>query len=121
MTQHRRERLSKEISRGVAEILRTEVSDPRMGFVSIMGTRISRDYKHARVFASVMGDEKKKKLTMAALHHAAGFVRTALASRLGLRECPTIEFSLDDTIDKAMAVTKILDQIKPTLGASEEE
>jgi ribosome-binding factor A len=112
--------MAKEITRGVAQILQHDVTDPRLGFVSVTRTRVSADYKHARVFVSIMGDEKKKKLSMKGLEHAAGFIRSGLAGRLGVRECPTLEFALDDSIDKAFAVTQLLDQIK-TVGSKEEE
>ena len=119
MSAHRLERLSREISRGVAEILQQEISDPRMGFVSVVGSKVSPDLKHARVFVSVMGDEKKKKLTMKGLKHAAGFVRRGLAGRLCIRECPELVFSLDDSIDKAFRISKLLDEI--STGKGEEE
>ena len=118
MSVHRRERLAKEIARGVAAILQQEVSDPRMGFVSVVSAKVSKDFKHARVFVSIMGDEKKKKLTLRGIRHAAGYIRTGLAHRLTVRECPTLEFTLDTSIDKAFAITHILDEIAADGGAT---
>jgi ribosome-binding factor A len=114
------ERLGREISKGVAEILQQEISDPRLGFVSVVGSKVSPDLKHARVFVSVMGDDKKKKLTMKGLKHAAGYIRRGLADRLCIRECPEIVFSLDDSIDKAFRISKLLDEVSSG-GNGEEE
>lgn len=111
MSVHRQERLAREISRGVADIIQHELNDPRLGFISVTRTAVSRDLKHARVFISVMGDDKKKKLSMQGLRHAGGFVRRGLAGRLCIRECPTLDFSLDDSIDRTFSITKILDEI----------
>jgi ribosome-binding factor A len=118
---HRRERLAREIARSVAAIIQHEISDPRMGFVSVTGARISKDLKHARVLVSVMGDEKKKRLTLQGLRHAAGFIRSGLAGRLAVRECPTLEFRLDDTIDKTFAITRLIDEVAAARPAAEEE
>lgn len=119
MSERRIERLGREIARGVAEIIQQDISDPRLGFVSVVGSKVSPDLKHARVFVSVMGDEKRKKLTMKGLKHAAGYIRRGLADRLRIRECPELVFSLDDSIDKAFRVSKILDEISH--GEGEEE
>ena len=111
MPVHRKERLAREIARSVADILQHEINDPRLAFLSVTSAKVSKDLKHARIFISVMGDEKQKKLTMRGLKHAIGFVRSALAGRLHVREVPTVEFTLDDSIDKTFAITKLLDEI----------
>lgn len=89
--------------------------------MSVTGSKVSRDLKHARVLVSVMGDETKKKLTMKGLKHAAKYVRRSLAGRLCIRECPEIVFSLDDSIDKAFKISKLLDEVSKGGGSGEEE
>jgi ribosome-binding factor A len=111
--------LAREIAREVAVILQHEISDPRMGFVSVTQAKLSKDLKHARIFVSVLGDAVKKRLSLKGLKHAQGFIRGTLAHRLKIRECPTVEFSLDDTIDKTFAITKILDETAAQRGEEE--
>lgn len=108
---YRREKLSSQIVRDVAEILQQELKDPRMGFVTVTRVVVSPDFKYARVFVSIMGAEKEKKLTMSALGHAVGFVQRQLSRRLRLRQVPEVSFTRDDSIDKAFKVTEMIEKL----------
>ena len=73
--------------------------------------KVSDDYQFAKVFVSVMGTAKQKKLTMKGLQHAHGFVQKELARRIKMRSFPVIQFELDESLDKAMAVQKIISDV----------
>ena len=84
-----------------------------MGFVSITHVEVSGDYRHAKIFVSVMGNEEEQASTMKALKHATGFLRHELASRLTLRYMPEIVFKLDTSIEQG---ARILDLIREVAG-----
>lgn len=120
----RRERMEKEITREVAQILLYEMNDPRLGFMSVTRSKISKDFKYCKVFVSVLGPKKDKVLTLKGLQHSRGFVQKQLASRLKSRDCPHVELVLDDSIDKTFALTSLIDQVakerKAKSGGEEE-
>ena len=72
----------------LAELLRDEVKDPRIGFVSIVRVEVSNDLRHAKIFVSVLGNEQQKKESMKGLASATGFLRSEVAKRLQLRHAP---------------------------------
>jgi ribosome-binding factor A len=106
---HRQEKLGELITAEVSDLLRTRVKDPRVGFVSVTHVEVSGDYRHAKIFVSVMGNEEEQASTMKALKHATGFLRHELASRLTLRYMPEIVFKLDTSIEQG---ARILDLIR---------
>ena len=107
----RNNRLESEIVKETSRILLIELRDPRKGFITVTRAKVSDDYQFAKVFVSVMGTAKQKKLTMKGLSHAHGFVQKELSRRIRMRSFPVIQFELDDSLDKAMAVTKIINDV----------
>src|SRR5947209_4315689 len=107
----RREKLSSEIVRETAKILLQELRDPRLGFVTVTKAVVSSDMRYAKVFVSIMGDEKKKILSMNGLKHARGFVQKELSHRIKTRVFPEIRFVLDESIDKAFKIGKMIDEL----------
>jgi ribosome-binding factor A len=120
MTQFRKNRLESEIAKETSLILLQEVRDPRLGFVTVTRAKVSDDYRYAKVFVSIMGKDKEKKLSMKGLQHAQGFVQAELSRRIKMRSFPEIRFELDESIDKAFKMTKLLDEIakKRAAGAA---
>ncbi|MEA3493422.1 MAG: 30S ribosome-binding factor RbfA [Candidatus Margulisiibacteriota bacterium] len=102
------ERLSKLIRKEISEIIREDVSDPRIGFVSITNVDISPDFENAMIFVSILGDESQKKDSMAGLISATRFIRGKLGNVLELREVPNIRFVRDDSLEKGDKVLGIL-------------
>jgi ribosome-binding factor A len=88
------------------------VKDRRIGFVTITGVEISRDLRHAKVFFSAMGTEKKKTESCAALNHAAGWIRHELGQRIRMKFLPEIVFYEDSSIAYGEKIDQLLDQIK---------
>ncbi|MCL2766627.1 MAG: 30S ribosome-binding factor RbfA, partial [Peptococcaceae bacterium] len=99
MMSYRSERLAEAIKKEVSELLREEIKDPRIGFVSITAVRVSKDFRYADIFASVFGEAAEQKAAMAALAKARGFVRSELGKRIRLRHIPEINFKLDESIE----------------------
>jgi len=106
----RKEKLEKEIVREASRIILYELKDPRLGFVTIMRAKVSKDFRYAKVYISVLGDDKKKRLTMRGLEHAKGFVQRELSSAIRLRNFPEIRFELDESTEKTFEVIRIIDE-----------
>ena len=85
-----------------------DLSDPRIGFVTITGVSIARDFRNARVFISVLGDDAARRDTLAALRSAHGLLQRSIARDAKLHHTPQLEFQYDDTTDAAMRLDKIL-------------
>ena len=108
---HRQEKLGELITAELSDLLRTRVKDPRVGFVSVTHVEVSGDYRHAKIFVSVMGNEEERVSTMKALKHATGFLRHELASRLTLRYMPEIVFKLDTSIEQGARILELIREV----------
>jgi len=108
---HRPERLAEAIKKEMSELLREELKDPRIGFVTITWVEVSSDLKYAKIYVSVFGNKEEQKATMAALKKAQGYVRTELGRRIRLRHVPEVSFKLDSSIEHGTRVIKLLDGV----------
>jgi ribosome-binding factor A len=112
MKKNRQERLADLLIREISDILLKEVKDPRVGFITLTKVNLSRDLKHAKVYFSMMEESQaKKEETVTALGKAAGFIRYRLYKTLRLKYSPEIEFTLDDSLQKADRIEKALKDI----------
>lgn len=98
--------------REVSELLHKELKDPRVGFVTITGCKVSPDLRSARVFASPMGDRRATAQTMRGLASAAGFLSVELGKRLGMRRTPSLTFVRDESIERGVRLTTMIDEVK---------
>lgn len=118
----RPERVAGLIRREIAEILERTLNDPRLsGVVSVTDVEVPQDLSMARVYVSVLPTGEERERALAALQRAAGFVRKALAPRLGLREMPEIRFLLDTSIERGARVEEILRRISRGEAVADEE
>lgn len=109
---HRIERLNSLLRQEISELVQRQVKDPRLGsFVSITNVAVSSDMRHARVFVSRFGTDSEKQETLFALISASGFIRHELGERLKMRRTPELSFKLDETIEKADRVLRMIDTI----------
>ena len=97
------ERMRQVLSEGIADL-----SDPRIGFVTVKGVNIARDFRNAKVYVSVLGDDADKNATLAALRSAHGILQRSIARDAKLHHTPQLEFLYDDTTDAAMRLEHIL-------------
>jgi ribosome-binding factor A len=100
--------MKKEIS----EVIRMEVKDPRVGFVTVTNVEVANDLQHAKVFVSVFGDADSKQATMAALTKAVGYIRGEVGRRLRMRLTPEIVFRLDESGDYSDHINRVLRDLK---------
>ena len=109
---HRLPRVEQEIQKEISQMLLRELKDPRLGFVTITRIEATKDLRLARVYYSVMGDDAKQEKSKKALEAANGFIRKRLGERLRLRVTPEIQFYRDDSIERNLRITKLLDGLK---------
>jgi|KBSSwiStaDraftv2_1062776.scaffolds.fasta_scaffold366518_3 ribosome-binding factor A len=107
----RTERLADLIRDEVARLLLREVKDPRIGFVTLTGARVTPDLRQARLFVSVLGDEKARDAALEGLRHSAPFMQRALFRNLRLRHSPTLIFELDDSLERGDRIERMLQQL----------
>jgi ribosome-binding factor A len=113
MTHKRTDRLNDQIRMEIAEILRTEVRDPRIGFVTITSVHVSPDLRQARVYVTVLkSEEDSADQDLEGLKKAAPFIRGELGRRIRLRNVPELIFHLDRSIEEGDRVLKLLDEIR---------
>lgn len=109
---YRIERLNSLLRQEISDLIQRQVKDPRLGtFVSVTAVDISSDMKFAKVYISRLGTESEKKETLQALVSASGFIRHELGNRMQTRRIPELSFRLDDTIEKADRVLRLIDRI----------
>ncbi|MGH8321528.1 MAG: 30S ribosome-binding factor RbfA [Gammaproteobacteria bacterium] len=97
----RRTRIAGLLQRELSELIRREVKDPRVHLVTVTHVDVSPDLSNAKVLISVLGAESPQPEVIAALNHAAGFLRHILGRTLKLRSIPELHFSYDDVLDRA--------------------
>ena len=101
--------MAEQIRRDLAEIVRAELKDPRIGLCSFTEVKLSRDISHAVVYCSVL-DENAQQETIELLNRASGFLRSKVASRLLARTVPALKFVLDDSGIRGAAMDDLIDK-----------
>ncbi|NLJ75552.1 MAG: 30S ribosome-binding factor RbfA [Firmicutes bacterium] len=117
----RHTRVGEEIKREVSMIIAQEVKDPRLGMLSITDVEVSRDLSFAKIYFSVLGDEKERELTLAGLNRATGFIRSELAKRIRVRHTPEISFHYDPSLVQGARINALLKDLNPSKEEGGEE
>ena len=107
-------RIADQIQRELAELVRTELRDPRIGMLTFTGVELSRDQSHAKVFFTVLGARAAGDEALEGLQRAAGFLRSQLAHRLTTRKVPELHFEYDESVERGMRLSRLIDEaVKP--------
>ena len=107
----RLERVNQLVKEEISAVLQRELKDPRLGFVSVTEVETSKDLRAAKVFVSVLGDERQWQASLAALQSARGFIRNWLRSHLDLRVTPVLDFRADRSMEHAAKIQTLLDRL----------
>ncbi len=110
MADGRMRRVDGAVQAVLSEAIATDLKDPRVGFVTVTGVKTSPDLRHARVFVSVLGDEQARSASLDGLRSAHGFLQRRVASELTLKHTPTLTFEYDNSVDRGMRITQLLDE-----------
>ena len=105
-------RVDEAIRQVLGDAVSAELKDPRVGFITVTDVRTTADLRHARVYVSVLGDAQQRQASLDGLRSAHGFLQSRVARELRLKRTPTLEFTYDDTTDRAMRVDALIDEIE---------
>ncbi|MDV6033525.1 MAG: 30S ribosome-binding factor RbfA [Phycisphaera sp. RhM] len=112
MTSRRMLKAAEAIREVVASAILTEIRDPRVKDVTVIGVEVTPDMREATVSISVMGDEAQKQLSLRGLQNSAGFLQSKIANRIDTRYTPRLQFELNRGMENAMVVGELLGKIR---------
>ncbi|HKJ36294.1 MAG TPA: 30S ribosome-binding factor RbfA [Solirubrobacterales bacterium] len=108
MPSSRMRRVNEVMREVIGTAITSELQDPRIGFVTVTAVETSPDLRHARVHVSVLGSEREREDSLAALRSAHGLLQAAINSELRLKRTPALNFSYDESIERADRITRML-------------
>lgn len=104
-------RVAEQVHHELAELIRAEVKDPRVGLVTVTGVELTPDYAYATVYFSVLPDDDESlAATLAGLRHASGYLRSQLGRRVRIHTTPELRFVHDRSIERGMSMSKLIDE-----------
>ena len=112
MTAQRPERVQEALRQEISKIVHNELKDPRLGFMTITKVELTKDLRYAKIYFSVLGEPKDKKLALKGLNSAKGYIKNLISRNVKLRFIPEIEFKVDDALEHTKLIYDILDKIK---------
>ncbi len=103
----------RRVNEAVREVVSVRIAeglrDPRIGFVTVTSVDTSPDLRQARVYVSVLGNPEEREATMAGLESAHGVLQQSVARELRLKHTPTLQFVFDESIERGMRISELLD------------
>jgi ribosome-binding factor A len=114
----RKRRVDEAVRAVLSEAITKDLSDPRVGFVTVTQVKTSSDLRHARVYVSVLGSDEERTASLRALAAAHGFLQGRLAASLRLKRTPTLTFDYDESVVRGIRITQLLDD---RLGSARDE
>ena len=119
MRSARMRRVDEAMRAVLSDAIATDLKDPRIGFVTVTGVKTSPDLRHARVYVSVLGDDPERSASIDGLRSAHGFLQRRLADELTLKHTPSLSFEYDDSVDRGMRISHLLDEYDPEEESSD--
>lgn len=119
----RLDRIADRIREDLSEMIVMRVNDPRLSGVFITGVKVDRELSYAEIFVSAIEGQERAKEVLAALEHASGFLRHALAQTIELRVFPRLRFHWDPTPERADRIERVLASLRsetPAVSTDEE-
>ncbi len=110
MSSGRMRRVDEAVRAVLSDAIASDLKDPRVGFVTVTGVKTSPDLRHARVYVSVLGDEAAREASLEGLRSAHGFLQKRVAAELTLKHTPALTFTYDESVDRGMRITELLDE-----------
>lgn len=107
----RSQRVAEQVRRELAELIRLEVKDPRVGFITLTDVEITPDYAHAKVFFTSMRGEEGLDDILTGLRRASGFLRRELGKRVRIHTLPELHFHYDPSVERGSRMSQLIDQV----------
>lgn len=111
MSELRVRKIQEFIKQEVGSMLLRDLKDPRLGFITVTGVKLTGDLREATIYVSLFGKPEEKEASMAALNKAKGFIRKELGGRLRIYYTPTISFEEDTSLDYSMHIEGLLKKV----------
>ncbi|MDI6891555.1 MAG: 30S ribosome-binding factor RbfA [Actinomycetota bacterium] len=108
MERSRTSRLGEVFKKEISDIIKKDLKDPRIGFVTITAVEISPDLKRATVFLSVLGGQEEHKRSLKGLKNARGHIRSELGKRVRLKFLPELFFEIDKSIEEGVRISELI-------------
>ena len=110
MAGSRMRRINEVLREVVGAAVSTELSDPRIGFVTVTSVETSPDLRTAQVFVSVLGSAEEREATLAGLRSSHGVIQSRIAAETRMKRTPTLTFRYDDTIEQGVRISELLEE-----------
>jgi ribosome-binding factor A len=109
MASGRMRRINEMLREVVGAAIASDLNDPRIGFVTVTSVETTPDLRAARVYVSVLGSVEEREATLAGLASSHGVIQARIAAETRMKRTPTLTFHYDDTIEKGVRISKLLD------------
>ena len=109
----RMRRINEVLREVVGAAISDDLSDPRIGFVTVTSVETSSDLRSAKVFVSVLGDESEREATLAGLRSSHGVIQTRIAGETRMKRTPTLSFHYDETVEQGVRISHLLEEEQP--------
>lgn len=106
----RKDRVKEQVRRELAELIRTELKDPRVGMVSLTDVEITPDYAHAKVFFSTLSTGESLEAVQTGLQKASGFLRRELGKRIRIHTTPQLHFVFDQSLERGADLSRLIQE-----------
>jgi ribosome-binding factor A len=116
----RARRTDESVRQALAQIIMTEVKDPRVELVTITSVVVSPDLRHANVYLTTHGGPDRYKETLAGLQSAKGRIRSALGRDLVMKYVPDLHFFIDESVDEGQRISEKLYELRDSVSRDED-
>jgi ribosome-binding factor A len=121
MTGARMRRVNEAVKEVVSAHISEDLSDPRIGFVTVTAVETSPDLNHARVYVTVLGDDRARAEAMEGLASSRGYLQAYVGSELSMKRTPTLAFHYDESTDRGIRLSKLIDEAAPRDERSDDD
>ena len=116
----RSDRVAEQVRRDLADLIRSELKDPRVGMISLTAVELTPDYAHPKIFFSTLNDDHLEEIERG-LKRAAGFLRRELGRRIHIHTLPELHFVYDSSIEHGISLSRLIDQANALSDQTPEE
>jgi ribosome-binding factor A len=103
-------RVNEVLREVIGAAISADLSDPRIGFVTVTSVETSPDLRTAKVYVSVLGDEEAREATLEGLRASSGVIQSRIAAETRLKRTPTLTFRYDETVERGIRISRLLEE-----------
>ena len=118
---YRKDRLEELIKRIVSEIILRELKDPRIGFITVTGVELNKDYTEAKIGVSILGTSVDVRKSMEGIRSSSGYVQKLLGKELKIRNLPRVYFYLDKSVEEGVEMVHKINNLPGVIDRKDDE